>query len=160
MTGTADGALKAAASRTGCSITEYLDNLNQGLLWCWRDQAWEPADAFAIDRTRTRGRASSCRRSTNAAARARHQAKGRPAPGRRYTDARDGDKLQARRRVNHLVDVGLLPNPNTVACTDCQHLGDDKRHEYDHHLGYEADHHEDVEPVCTTCHHEREAQRG
>lgn len=158
--GSAEGAIKAAAARTGCSVGEYIDNTNRGLLWCTRDQDWEPAENFAIDRTRLRGRASSCKRSNNAAARRRYQQKNRPSPGRRYVAARPGDKLQARRRVNHLVDVDVLPNPNEVPCTDCGHLGSDKRHEYDHHLGYDAEHHEDVEPVCSTCHHERENQRG
>ena len=71
--------------------------------------------------------------------------------------SRDGDKKQARRRVNYLVDIGLLPDPDDVPCVDCGHLGaDGPRHEYDHYLGYEAVHHEDVEPVCSSCHHERE----
>lgn len=158
--GTAEGALKAAATRTGCSVEEYIDRINAGLLWCWRDQDWEPVENFAIDRSRSRGRAGSCRRSTIAAARRAYQHRDRPAPGRRYVDPRDDDKKQARRRVNHLVDVGVLANPNSVPCTDCGHKGDDRRHEYDHHLGYAAEHHEHVEPVCTTCHHQREANRG
>lgn len=157
--GSAEGALKAAATRTGLSVAEYLDRLNAGLLWCWRDQTWEPAEDFAVDRSRSRGRAGSCRRSISDAARQSYERRERPAPGRRYVAARDDDRKQARRRVNHLVDAGVLPNPNTVPCTDCGHEGTDKRHEYDHHLGYEAEHHEHVEPVCTTCHHQREAAR-
>ena len=56
--------------------------------------------------------------------------------------------------------VGLLPDPNAVPCTDCEHLGPERRHEYDHHLGYAPEHHEDVEPVCAPCHNDRTVQRG
>jgi hypothetical protein len=31
----------------------------------------------------------------------------------------------------------------------------ERRHEYDHHLGYAAEHHGDVEAVCTVCHRAR-----
>ena len=157
--GSVAGVSKAAAARTGCTVADYAANLAAGLLWCTLDQAWEPAEDFAVDRSRARGRAASCRRSVSARARARYQTKPRPAPGRRFVSARSGDKLQARRRVNHLVDVGLLADPDDVACSDCGHLGPDRRHEYDHHLGYDAEHHEHVEPVCSPCHHQREANR-
>lgn len=33
------------------------------------------------------------------------------------------------------------------------------RHEYDHHLGYGAAHHEHVEAVCSRCHHRRAEER-
>jgi hypothetical protein len=150
-----------AAARVGMTVTEYRDRVNAGLLHCWRCQDWHPADEFSVDRSRGRGRAGSCRRSTNAAARKRYQRKQRPTPGRRYTAARDGDYRQARRRVNHLVDIGALPRPNAVPCTDCGHVWSpgERRHEYDHHLGYAPEHHEDVQAVCTTCHHAREDTR-
>lgn len=159
--GSAEGALKAAATRAGLGVNEYIDRLNAGLLYCWRCQDWHPADEFAKDASRTSGRAASCRRSANAARRKTYQPRPRPGAGRRFVPARDGDVLQARRRVNHLVDVGLLPDPNDMPCTDCGHVCTEggKRHEYDHHLGYEAEHHEDVEAVCTTCHHAREEAR-
>ena len=75
--------------------------------------------------------------------------------------AREGDYRQARRRVNYLVDLGLLPRPNNLPCADCGHVWKpgQLRHEYDHHLGYDAQHHEDVEAVCTPCHHDRETGR-
>lgn len=53
------------------------------------------------------------------------------------------------------------PTP-TLPCVDCGHIrsnSEERRHEYDHHLGYAAEHHEHVEPVCTTCHHRRENER-
>lgn len=52
------------------------------------------------------------------------------------------------------------PNPNSLPCVDCGHLGDDRRHEYDHHLGYEAEHHYDVQPVCSKCHAKRDGKKA
>jgi hypothetical protein len=54
----------------------------------------------------------------------------------------------------------MRPNPNDIPCVDCGHIGSDRRHEYDHHLGYAADHHGDVEAVCSRCHHARERRRA
>ena len=77
--------------------------------------------------------------------------------GKRFVDPRAGDKKQARRTANHLVETGVLPHPNTLPCVDCGHVWKEgeRRHEYDHHKGYSLEHHEDVEPVCTSCHHKR-----
>lgn len=162
MSGTREGALRTAAARVGLGANEYLDRLNNGERYCYRCADWHPAGEFSKDASRSDGLARACRASLNAAARARYLPKSRPAAGRQFVPARDGDAAQARRRVNHLVDVGLLPPPNTLPCTDCSHVWSDgeRRHEYDHHLGYAAEHHEDVEPVCTTCHHRRGDERG
>lgn len=159
--GTAAGALATAAARVGLSPTEYMDRVNAGLRWCYRDQDWEPCSAFGRDRSRADGLARSCRRSSSAAARSRYQRRPRPQAGRQFVPARDGDQAQARGRVNYLVSAGLLPAPNTLPCTDCGHVHTPggRRHEYDHHLGYAAEHHEDVQAVCSRCHHIREAAR-
>lgn len=63
--------------------------------------------------------------------------------------------------MNYLVDAGLIPDPNDLPCADCGHVytPEGRRHEYDHYLGYAPEHHEDVEAVCTTCHHARETER-
>jgi len=76
--------------------------------------------------------------------------------------ARDGDKEQARQRINVEVRTGRRPHPNSLACVDCGHLWSvgERRHEYDHHLGYAAEHHYDVVPVCTTCHAKRDSARA
>lgn len=71
-----------SAIRIGLTWAEYADHLNRGELWCYRDQAWHPAEEFAVDRNRSTGRAASCKRSTNAAARRRYQRKPGPKPGR------------------------------------------------------------------------------
>lgn len=77
------------------------------------------------------------------------------------TPTRDGDKKQARRRVNYLVEQGRIPHPDDLPCMDC---GDGVfsgvyRHEYDHARGYDAENQLYVEPVCSKCHHNREAMR-
>lgn len=161
MAGTPEGALKRAAARADLGVNEYIDRLNAGLLYCWRCQDWHAADEFGKDSSRVSGRESSCRRSRNAARKQRYERRARPDPGRRFVEARGGDHLQARRRVNYLVDAGLIPGPNSLPCTDCGHEygPGERRREYDHHHGYEAEHHECVEAVCTTCHHAREDLR-
>lgn len=73
---------------------------------------------------------------------------------------RDGDKIQARQRINVEVRTGYRPDPNSLPCVDCGHVGSDRRHEYDHHLGYSAEHHYDVEPVCTLCHAARDGKKA
>jgi 5-methylcytosine-specific restriction endonuclease McrA len=61
--GSAEGALKAAATRTGLGVNEYIDRLNAGFLYCWRCQDWHVADEFGKDSSRVSGRAASCRKS-------------------------------------------------------------------------------------------------
>lgn len=64
----------------------------------------------------------------------------------------DGDKCQARHRVNQEVSCGAMPDPNTLPCTECDHIGEDRRHEYHHHLGYSVEYFLHVQPLCTVCH--------
>lgn len=67
---------------------------------------------------------------------------------------RDGDRKQARRRINVEVREGRRVHPNTLPCASCGHVWSpgERRHEYHHHLGYAAEHHYAVEPLCTACH--------
>ncbi|MFJ1653455.1 hypothetical protein ACIOC2_19110 [Streptomyces sp. NPDC088337] len=150
-----------AAARLGMALAEYDAKLAAGQKWCTGCKAWHQRNAFAQDASRTDGLSARCREFTNRKSRAEYVARKRPEPGRRRVEARDGDEKQARRRVNYLVDVGLLPAPNTLPCADCGHVWQpgERRHEYDHHQGYAPEHHEDVEAVCTTCHHAREDAR-
>ncbi len=86
---------------------------------------------------------------------------GKERPGPDPAPPRDGDKVQARQRVNQMVKTGILPRPNDLPCKDCAHewkIGD-KRHEYDHFKGYAAEHHLDVEPVCSPCHAKRDSKK-
>ena len=75
---------------------------------------------------------------------------------------RDPNKLLARHLVNAEVRGGHRPHPNTLACVDCGHVWfeGERRHEYDHHNGYEPEHHFDVEPVCTVCHAARDGAKA
>lgn len=75
---------------------------------------------------------------------------------------RDGDKVQARQRVNVEVRSGRRAHPNSFACIDCGHVWchGGHRHEYDHHLGYGTEQHGAVEPVCSPCHAARGLARG
>lgn len=129
---------------------------------CTRCKAEHPLDAFGKDRSRSDGFAASCLASRRA-----HFARTYPKPGpRKYrpdpNPPRDGDRQQARQRVNVEVRTGRRPHPNSLPCEDCGHVWKpgDRRHEYDHYRGYGAEHHGDVQAVCTTCHRARGDQRG
>lgn len=83
-------------------------------------------------------------------------------PGPTPMPPRNGDKKQARQRVNVEVRSGRRPHPNELPCADCGHVWrpGDRRHEYDHYLGYASEHHYDVESVCTKCHVKRDQPRA
>lgn len=85
---------------------------------------------------------------------------GRPGPAPH--PPRDGDKKQARQRVNVEVAHGRRPHPNSLPCADCGHIWKPRaarRHEYHHHRGYGAAHHLDVIPLCTRCHSVHDGKR-
>lgn len=129
--------------------------------WCTACKDRHPVSAFGRDKSRGDGLSASCLASRRV--KVRKPQKGTLGRRKWLTPARDGDKRQARRRVNYLVEQGRIPRPDDLPCVDC---GDEVfvgtyRHEYDHHLGYGADHHLDVEAVCQKCHRNREdARRG
>ena len=144
------------------SLIEWTDHKR-----CSKCGDTKPRDAFPGDRTRSDGLSYRCRqcRSTGRP-KGWH---GRPRinpqtgkPGPAPNPARDGDFVQARQRVNVEVRTGRRPHPNSIPCADCGHIWSEgeRRHEYDHHKGYAAEHHLSVEPVCTICHHARESARG
>lgn len=80
----------------------------------------------------------------------------------RVVPARDGDQAQANERISTMVKLGQIPKASVLPCVDCGHVYDGigRGHEYDHYLGYAAEHHEDVEAVCSPCHRRRERERG
>lgn len=69
-------------------------------------------------------------------------------PGRRKAPERAGDIKQARDRVAYLVKIGKIRPAKKLACVKCEH----KAAEYHHHNGYGIGHHEEVIPLCKTCH--------
>jgi hypothetical protein len=118
--------------------------------------------AFAHDASRGDGLKTICRDCSKDVYRNSYVPRVRTAPpGPSPIAERDGDKRQARRRINVLVSTGKLPRPNDLPCTDCGHVwtSGERRHEYDHHLGYGAGNHLMVQAVCSGCHHERERGR-
>ena len=129
--------------------------------WCTRCKDRHPTSAFGKDRTRGDGLSASCL----ASRRAKSKKPQVGSFGRRkwLKPTRDGDKRQARRRVNYLVEQGRIPRPDDLPCVDC---GDEVycnayRHEYDHAHGYNGENQLYVEAVCSRCHHNREdARRG
>ncbi len=128
---------------------------------CSRCERSVPREAFFKDRSRRDGISYVCRDCKNAVSRDRYIKKA--PPGRRgfMVSTRDGDKKQARRRINYLVEQGLIPHPDDLPCFDCADgvFGGNYRHEYDHAHGYDGDNQLDVEPVCSKCHHNREDAR-
>lgn len=163
MAQTKAGAIKSAAKKKGMSVAEYKLMLANGKKWCTGCKDWHPKGVFGKDSTRLDGLVPSCREYRNKRARELYEIiplDRRIKPGPTRIERRDGDKKQARARINADVRLGQRPNPNDVPCVDCGHMGDDRRHEYDHYLGYEAKHHYDVEVTCSKCHHIRADERG
>ena len=84
---------------------------------------------------------------------------GRPGPAPK--PPRDGDRKQARQRINVEVRTGRRAHPNSLPCEDCGHVHTPgcRRHEYDHFKGYAPEHHYEVQVVCTLCHARRDSKR-
>ena len=155
-----EGAEKVAAQKAGVSVVVYRKKRKANLKWCSLCRKWHPTTEFGKDSSRYDGLTSSCSLSRNRWFRDHYLHRPRPAKGRRFVLPLDGNKKQARSRVNYLVSIGFLPNPNLVACLDCGHIGKGRRHEYDHCRGYAAKNHETVEAVCSKCHSARAFRRG
>ena len=153
---TQEGARKVAAKKAGVEVDEYIARVEGNEKWCTGCRQWHPQEAFNRDGSRWDGLSPSCREYKNRHGRETYHLRPKPAAGRRYVAARNGDQKQAERRVNHLVAIGKLPSPKDLPCTDCGHLGPDRLHDYDHHLGYAPEHHEDVQAVCRSCHSRRQ----
>ena len=155
MAQTKKGALKVAAKKLGLSLDDYLQHIRNFEKWCSICKKWHGINTFGKDITRGDGLVPACRDSRNKKLRDKYTPKPRKR-GRRFANARNGDKFQARGRTNYLINIGLLPSPNDLPCVDCGDIYDGKaRHEYDHYLGYTEDNHDEVEAVCSKCHHKR-----
>ncbi len=162
MAGTSAGSMKRLAALVGITLHELSARIEAGEKYCWRCRALHPRSAFNVDESRADGLYPACRDSLTANNRAQYRPRPRTSKlGTFFAPNRDGDKKQARSRVNHHVDVGLLPDPNDVPCFDCGHIyaTGERRHEYDHHLGYAEEHQLSVQAVCTTCHRARDQRQ-
>lgn len=127
----------------------------------WTNATCRPCGAILTDENRVERGRRLCKTCRSVRQRAAYVKKGHP--GRRgwLTPIRDGDKKQARRRINYLVEQGFLPCAADVSCTDCaDHLPEPGgRHEYDHALGYDGVNQLYAEVVCQRCHRNREELR-
>jgi hypothetical protein len=143
--GNAIGALRTAAAKLGLSVEEYQAHVDNGEKWCTRCKDWHPRGSFQRDRTRGDGLNSRCVISR------------RGEPHRPPAAAQEA----AHRALRLAVRYGRIPRASTLPCVDCGHVWTpgERRHEYDHHLGYAPEHRLDVQPVCTTCHADRERAR-
>jgi hypothetical protein len=149
----------SAATRIGMPIDAYLVRIQAGEKWCTRCRCWHPRCEFGEDKHRYDGLAACClnsRRPRQLSLQLQSKRSGLLVP------TRDGDKLQARARVNYLVIHGRIPRPDSLPCTDCGGTPEThgRRHEYDHARGYSAEHQLYVEAVCSLCHSAREKARG
>lgn len=142
-TGRRLGALKTAASRVGLSLAKYKAKLAVGLKWCTGCKGWHSQSEFVRDRSRGDGYRARCLKADH----------GRP------RGPRDPMREEARRAVAVAVRYRRLAHPASIPCYDCNHVGEDRRHEYDHYLGYAEQNRLDVQAVCTLCHADREKAR-
>lgn len=161
MAQTKEGAIKAAAKRAGISTAKHKRLSREGKKWCIVCRIWHMKNEFGKDRTRYDGLCAACRDGRNEKDRTYYKPRQRPKPGRRFVPPRSGDGNQARHRINYFIMMGLMQHPNALSCVDCGHQWrpGGRRHEYDHYLGYAAENHEHVQPVCSRCHHLREDKR-
>ena len=151
MAQTKRGALKIAAGRRGITVHQYLRKVKDGFKWCSGCKLWHLYIEFGLDSSRNDGLSTVCLKYRKIMYEKSYKQRPRK-KGRKFVDPRDGDKKQARRRINHLVDIGLMPRPSTLICIKCNGYNDSKRNEYHHHNGYGVDHHEDVIVLCSSCH--------
>lgn len=159
MAQTKEGALKCSAKKAGIPLADYLALLSQGQKRCTSCKTWKPAAGFGKDLTRHDGLSAKCFSCCRVAVKiprsswtAINPKTGRPGPEQK--PPRDGDRTQARQRVNVEVRTGRLKRPNDLPCSFCGHIVSDTgmRHEYHHHKGYGAPHQLDVIALCTKCH--------
>lgn len=155
MSQTIEGAIKLAAQKIGVTAEDYRLRTSSGEKHCRICRKWKPRADFNADISRYDRLQSFCRDCKHAGDKARYipaELRGRKPLGPKPTEGRDGDKIQARLRVNQAVKRGRMPNPNDVACHLCSHTGSDRRHEYHHHKGYGSQNQLEVQSLCTTCH--------
>jgi len=137
-----------AANRLGVSLPEYESHLSAGQRWCSYAKHWVDARQFTASALPKGGPCKSCSTIKNSNRKPYKQRASKSEPHLKW----------ARYKVYYAVKKGLLPHASTVACSQCQHLGEDRKHEYHHHKGYAKKYALDVIPVCINCHKALDAQ--
>lgn len=149
------GAFKTAAAKLGMSFDDYVSRIERGDKNCIDCRCWKNRSEFYPDASRWDGTSAKCKSCSSGRGRASHtpvDASALAKKGLLRELPRDGDKVHARHLVNLDVASGRRPNPNDLFCAQCGHKGDDRRHEYHHHMGYAAEHAYDVVALCSRCH--------
>ena len=139
--GSRKGVMKIAAKRIGISYEEYLDNLKNGLKWCFRCKLWKQRSQFNTDRSRGDGLTASCADCRRVKIRRK----------RKDTILSKKIQSQAASAVSYEVKRGYMIPAKTLPCRDCGKSAQ----EYHHHLGYKKPHWLDVIPLCKSCHVQR-----
>lgn len=163
MAQTREGRVRQFCRKNKIEYSFHVSQRNKGLKWCVGCKEWHLKDEFGKDATRYDELSASCLKYRRITLKKRYKPISRVSKkGIRFASIRDGDKKQARARVNHLVQLGFLPAPNILPCKDCGHIykKGERRHEYDHYMGYLKQYQETVEAVCTTCHSKRTIKNG
>lgn len=153
------GAFKRAAAKIGISLNEYIDRLERGQKHCIDCRQWKDRGEFHPDKTRWDGTSAKCKACSSMRGIESHSPVDPSALkicGPERESPRGGDKIHARHLINLDVAKNRRPNPNDLYCAKCGHKGDDKRHEYHHHMGYSAEHAYDVVALCSICHSEED----
>jgi hypothetical protein len=156
MSQTQQGAIKCAAVRIGVPVDQYRALAEEGLKRCTCCKVWHSVGEYGIDRSRFDRRSPKCKTCAAQLRKRRYtpvHPDFRKPKGPTLFPNRNGDKRQARIRVNQLVRRGAIPAPSDLPCALCGHIKNDLRHEYHHHKGYAPEHHTTVIPVCSRCHH-------
>lgn len=145
--GSKAGVMKVAAKRIGLSIEEYQENIDNGLKYCYACQSWNKKSKHGVDYSRGDGLTATCKPCRKKQAQKRPKRK------------QPKEQTRAHRLIQMRVLRGTMPKPDSLPCNDCGHIGDDRRHEYDHYLGYDGKNKERVQAVCSICHARRHKER-
>jgi len=154
MAQTKQGAIITAAKKAGISVEDYIERTSNGIKKCTICRQWKDIKEFTRDRTRYDGLSKRCKCCSRALWRIRS------VKSNVRIERREEDKEQARKRINADIEIGLRANPNELHCALCGHKGDDMRHEYHHPMGYAKEHHYDIIPLCSKCHHKEHRRNG
>lgn len=141
------GIQKRVAQLTKLSLYEYQQKISSGFKYCYGCKGWKQKSEFATDLSRGDKLKSLCRPCV----------KGKGYSSRKRIQS--VEKVRAHRAIQMRVRRGTLPHPDTINCSDCGHIGNDRRHEYDHYNGYQGEAKFQVQAVCSMCHASRHKLR-